>query len=603
MQPVIDQASQRSSPIGNLEILLRLLRLLAPARGLVALSILFGAAAISSGIGLMAASAWIISSAALQPSVAVLLVAIVGVRFFGLTRGLFRYLERIVSHQVTFQLLARLRVWFYSQIEPLAPARLWSYHSGDLISRMLGDIANLENFYVRGAAPWIVAALIGLGTGFYLMSFFPVLGFVLIAFFLLGGLALPAWIRRISIQPGQELVQERTLMNTALVDGIQGMPDLLANNQREKQCGRVDAHSLTLARAQAHMARITGLQTALVGLLANLCLWVLLIVGISLVSTGKMNGVFLATIALAALASFEAILPLPAAAQTMETNLASARRLLEIVDAQPAVHEPDAPKPLPEKLDLRVKGVWFSYPDFQEQVVDPIHRDRWALCDLNLHLPPGKRIAVVGPVGSGKSSLVHLLLRFYDPTRGEILLNDQSLSCYSSEAWRDRIGVVSQSPYIFSATVRENLLLGNPHANQEEIVAAARQAQLHERIQALPEGYDTWIGERGLRLSAGERQKLAIARALLKDPPLLILDEPTANLDTESERQTLAAIRSLMEDRSVLMVTHRLIGMEWMDEVLVLNHGRVIERGTHAELLACGGFYKRMIDIQNQLFV
>ncbi len=603
MQPVIDQASQRSSPIGNLEILLRLLRLLAPARGLVALSILLGAAAISSGIGLMAASAWIISSAALQPSVAVLLVAIVGVRFFGLTRGLFRYLERTISHQVTFQLLARLRVWFYSQIEPLAPARLWSYHSGDLISRMLGDIANLENFYVRGAAPWIVAALIGLGTGFYLMSFFPVLGFVLIAFFLLGGLALPAWIRRISIQPGQELAQERTLMNTALVDGIQGMPDLLANNQREKQCGQVDAHSLTFSRAQAHMARITGLQTALVGLLANLCLWVLLIVGISLVSTGKMNGVFLATIALAALASFEAILPLPAAAQTMETNLASARRLLEIVDAQPADHEPDDPKPLPEKLDLRVKGVWFSYPDLQEQVVDPIYRDRWALCDLNLHLPPGKRIAVVGPVGSGKSSLVHLLLRFYDPTRGEILLNDQSLSCYSSEAWRDRIGVVSQSPYIFSATVRENLLLGNPHASQEEIVAAARQAQLHERIQALPEGYDTWIGERGLRLSAGERQKLAIARALLKDPPLLILDEPTANLDTESERQTLVAIRSLMEDRSVLMVTHRLIGMEWMDEILVLDHGEVIERGSHDELLAGRGFYKRMIDIQNQLFV
>jgi len=586
---------------------MRLLGFISPFKGLVALSVLMGFATIASSIGLMTASAYIISAAALQPSIAVLEVPIVGVRFFGIARGLFRYLERYTSHQVTFRLLKGLRVWFYNALEPLAPARLLQYRSGDLLARILGDIESLENFYVRVLAPPLVALLVAALVSLYLAGFAPFLALVLLVFLIAAGVGVPLLVNLLSRRVGPKLVDRQSVLNACLVDGIQGMADILAYNQGNRQIDQIDRASRDLIAAQRRMAHINALQTALENLLANFGMWIVLILAIPLVSEGQMAGVYLAVVVLAALTSFEAVQPLPAAAQYLEGNLQAARRLFEIVDTQPEIMDPAERIPVPEAFELRVNHLSFRYPQppaplysgESQRAMD--QRPKEALHDLSFSLYPGKHMAIVGPSGAGKSTLINLLLRFWEYDQGEILLGEHDLHCYNQEELRARMSVVSQNTHLFNASVRENLLIAQPNASEAEILGAAQQAQIHDFIQTLPQGYETWIGEQGLRLSAGERQRLAIARALLKDAPLLILDEPTANLDALTEQDVLRAVRTLMAGRATLTITHRLVGLEEMDEILVLEAGKVVERGTHAQLLQNGGLYLRLWELQNQI--
>lgn len=586
---------------------IRLLELITPFKGLVALAVLMGFSTIASSIGLMTTSAYIISAAALQPSIAVLEVPIVGVRFFGIARGLFRYLERYTSHQVTFRLLKELRVWFYMSLEPLAPARLEQYRSGDLLARIFADIESLENFYVRVLAPPLVAILVTLLVGFYLAGFSLSLAIALVAFLLAAGVGVPLFVLWLSHRVGPRLVNDQSALNATLVDGIQGLADILAYNQGSKQADQVNRASHELLADQRQMAHINALQTALENLLANLGMWVVLFMAIPLVSSGQMAGVYLAVVVLAALTSFEAVQPLPAAAQYLGSNLQAARRLFEIVDTQPEIVDPDEPCPLPETFALQVKHLSFRYPQAAHSSIHTENHpgSNWgsgnALEDVSFSLSPGRHIAIVGPSGAGKSTLIRLLLRFWDYDHGKILLGGHDLHRYNQEDLRSRISVVSQNAYLFNTSVRENLLIARPGASEGEIQQAAQQAQIHDFIQSLPQGYETWIGEQGLRLSGGERQRLAIARALLKDAPLLILDEPTANLDAFTEREVLKAIQTLMAGRSTLIITHRLAGLEEMDEILVLDSGSVVERGAHLQLLQTGGLYQQLWRLQNQV--
>jgi ABC-type multidrug transport system fused ATPase/permease subunit len=291
------------------------------------------------------------------------------------------------------------------------------------------------------------------------------------------------------------------------------------------------------------------------------------------------------------ISSFEAVLPLPQAFQTLENSLEAARRLFEIVDTEPAVVDPASPALPPDQYSLRVEELGFSYEADQSPALDGVTFD----------LPQAGWLAVVGPSGAGKSTLVHLLLRFWDYGQGRILLAGRELRQIGQEELRRLIAVVSQHTHLFNGTVRANLLLARPEATEAEMVQAAQQAQIHDFVQSLPEGYDTWIGEQGLRLSSGQRQRLAIARALLKNAPILILDEPTANLDPLTEQALMASIRALAAGRTTLIITHRLVGLEDADEILVLRAGRVVERGQHHDLMQMGGLYRRMWDLQNQV--
>jgi len=564
------------------------------------ISVLLGTLTIGSSIGLMAASAWIIASAALHPSVADLAVAIVGVRFFGIARGVFRYLERLVSHHVNFSLLARLRVWFYTAIEPLAPARLAQYRSGDLLSRIVGDIETLQNFFIRVIAPPIVALLIAIGMGIFLAAFSPAVALVVLAFMALVGVVVPIVVRRISRDAGQRLVLVRSELNTQLIDGLQGAADLIAFGEAHHQAARVKTLSRELARWQSRMASITALHNACGALLTNLALGAVLLIAIPLVNAAQLKGVDLAVLALATLASFEGVLALPLAFQYLETNLQAANRLFEIADVQskaslakvsPINLEP-VTKPS-QGYSLVVKDLSFRY-----NAAEPLALDR-----LSFDLQSGRSLAIVGPSGAGKSTLINLLLRFWDTEQGRIEIGGRDLRDFDPDEARRLFGVVSQQTHLFNTTVRENLLLAKPAATEAEIISSAQQAQLHDFIQSLPQGYDTLIGEQGLRLSGGERQRLAIARALLKNAPILILDEATANLDPITEREVLRVIQAATSQRTTLMITHRLVGLENVDEILVLRAGRVVERGRPDELLQMDGLYRRMWHLQQQTLI
>ena len=557
----------------TLHDLRRLLSFLAPYWPWVALSVLLGFLTVGSSIGLMATSAWIIATAALHPSIAVLQVAIVGVRFFGIARGVFRYLERLASHQVTFRVLARLRVWFYAALEPLAPARLMQYRSGDLLSRIVADIGTLENFYIRAVAPPLVALLVAGLMWIFLGSFDPRLALAVIAMMLLAGVGVPLLSQILSRQPGSRVVTVRANLNAVLVDGIQGTADLVAFRAEAAQVSQVRALSDALGREQAQLAGIGGLNNALGSLLTSLAVVVVLALAIPLVTSGRIAGVSLAVLALATAASFEAVLPLPLASQFLESSLAAARRLFEVVDTDgiavqlaPAleseiIREQEASLSPSKPPSIEVSHLTLRYAADEPPALD----------DITFSVPAGGSAAIVGASGAGKSSFANALLRFWEPEAGEIRLDGCDLRDVAPEAVRRQIGVVAQQTHLFNMTIGDNLRLARPGATQAEIEAAARTAQIHDWIVSLGEGYATWVGEQGLRLSGGERQRLAIARALLKNAPVLILDEPTANLDTASERDLLAALAPLMVGRTTLIITHSLFGLERVDEILVLE--------------------------------
>jgi ATP-binding cassette subfamily C protein CydC len=572
------------------QVFFRLLRLASPFWKRMGLAILLGFGTIASSVGLLATSAYIIAFAALQPSIAELQIAIVGVRFFGITRGILRYLERLVSHNAAFRLLARLRLWFYQKLEPLAPARLIHYRSGDLLSRIVADVETLEQFFVRVLAPPMVAVCIAVLMWFLMGTFDPRLAATIIAFLALAGVVIPILVKRLGHGTGQQMVELRAALNSALVDGVQGCADLLAFTRAQRHRTHIRSLSKQYVQLQERMSRVGGLSNAFTGLMMNVSTITLFIVAIPLINAGRIDGVYLALLILAAIASFEAVIPLPSTFQYLETQLAAAQRLYEIVDVHPSVIDSGETSPEPSDFSLTVRDLRFRY----EMDGGP------ALDGISFQLDQGSQLAVVGPSGAGKSTLVNLLVRFWDYDSGHISLGGHELKAYRGEDLRRIISVVSQDTHLFNDTIRGNLLLANPGANERDLVQAASQAQIHEFIQGLPHGYDTWIGEAGVRLSGGERQRIAIARALLKNTPFLILDEPTANLDALTEREVVKSLYDLMERRTTVIITHRLVGLEKVNQILVMREGRIIERGRHDDLMQAEGFYHRMWKLQTQ---
>jgi ATP-binding cassette subfamily C protein CydCD len=575
-------------------ILLRLLSFINGSWNWVALSILLSTLTIGSSIALIGTSAWLISTAALHPSIADLGVSVVGVRFFGISRGLFRYLERLVSHNVTFRLLARLRVWFYEKLEPLAPARLMEYKSGDLLARVIGDVETLENFYVRVISPALTAILIGISVSIFFASFYPPIALDLLVFFLTLGLILPFLAQIVSRAPGQRLITQRANIQTQLVDGIQGLADLLAFGRGADCTRQITLAGKSYGATQKQMARISGTHSALGTLLTNLGLWLVLFLVIPQVTAGSINGVMLGTFALMTFASFEAVNPLPLAAQMWNSSREAARRLFEVVDGEPAVSD----RVISEQSGitdhgLRITDLTFTYPS----------QSNPALQNVSFIVPAGKSVAIVGPSGAGKSTIANLLFRFWDYDSGEICLGGESLKSLNQDEVRKRCALISQTSYFFNTTIRENLRLARRSVSQEEMEAAARAAHIHDFVMNLPKGYDTFIGEQGVRLSGGERQRLGIARAILKDVPILICDEPTANLDPLTEKQVLATLFDVMKRKTALLITHRLIGLENVDTILVMADGKIVERGSHLELVHQNGLYRRLWDLQNRLMV
>jgi ABC-type transport system involved in cytochrome bd biosynthesis fused ATPase/permease subunit len=381
---------------------------------------------------------------------------------------------------------------------------------------------------------------------------------------------------------GHQIALARANLSITIVDGIQGLQDLLASDNARAQLRKVEGASETLNRQQAGVARLTALQNSLGGLLANLAMLSVLVLAIQSVSVGMLDGVLLGVVGLAALTSFEAIFPLPLAAQNYTSNHEAASRLYELVDASPAVTDPTKPQTLPADTHIEADQLAFNYSTqpAKEDLADSKH---FSLEDISFSLPQGKHIAIIGPSGAGKTTLINLLQRFWDYQHGSLRMGEYEMRVYDQEDIRGRIAAITQGTYLFSATLRENLLIARPGATEEDITQAIQAAHLKELVQSLPEGTNTWIGEHGQQLSAGERQRLAIARSILREAPLLLLDEPTANLDAATEAAVLNSIGELSYQRSLINITQRMVGLETMDEILVLQEGRIVERGTHNE--------------------
>lgn len=574
-----------------MKLVWRLLGFMKPLRGWILISTMTGFSTVAAGVGLLGTSAYLIASAAFHPSIAELSVAVVGVRFFGISRGVFRYLDRLVSHHVNFRLLSILRIWFYDCLKLLAPARLIHYQRGDLLSRAIGDIDALDQFYVRAVSPVISAIFATVGFSLLVGSWNVRLGWILAAGLSVTSFVLPALVYIFSQDPAKQLVDQRAILSQTMLDTLRGAAEMMVFQQQEEELTQINRVSLQTNRAQVGLAHSQGLSNGMNAVLTQGTVALMLLVGIPLVRTGELDGIMLAVIVLITMASFEISIPIAQAAQFWESSLQAARRLFEMADQQPAIIEPVIPVSVPEKPNILIRNLSFQYHGNLPLAAD----------HLNINLSYSRKIALVGENGSGKTTILNLLMRFWDCQPGEILIDGILVQEFSPKELRQRIGYVSPGGAIFQTTLRQNLLLANPGALDADLLRVLDSVQLGEWVQTLPDGLDTWLGASGLTISGGQLQRIQLARGLLMDAPIYLLDEPTTHLDVETENRLISLFRSIFQNRSLVWVTHRLVGLDWLDEILVLENGRVVERGNQHTLLESRGRFYQLWEIQNRL--
>ncbi len=567
----------------------RLLRIVRPYQWWMLLAAVLGFTTIGSGIGLLVSSAYILAKAALHPSFHELQLGIAGVRFFGLARGILRYIERLVSHNTTFKILSRLRIWFYESIEPLAPARLLHYKSGDLLQRITGDIDTLENFYSRVIAPPVTAIMISILLWVLMGNISLTFAFVLLCFHVIAGTGIPLLSGYLNRGISSKISALQAELQTKTLDCIQGISDLMLFNRLGSHIGQLEELKFRELELQRKHALIQRSHESLTGLLMSGAVITILWLLAPEIQQGNINGIYTAMIIIAVMASFEAFLPLPDAVQHLEANAAAGKRLFEIVDVKPVVTIPDHPAKYPDNHSISFSNISFSYPETHIP----------ALSDVSFSIREGEKTAIVGPSGAGKSTISNLLLKFWPPSEGTITIGDQKLDHLDAETVRKNISIVSQKTYLFGESIRKNLMLAKPDATDEELKRALHFAGLEPFADKL----DMWTGQHGMNLSGGERQRMAIARVFLQDASVIILDEATANLDTLTEKSVMQSMLSLCrnkKEKTLVVITHRLGNMSLFDRILVLEHGSIREQGTHEQLMQKKGLYASMWSLQHR---
>ncbi|MFG1706110.1 thiol reductant ABC exporter subunit CydC [Nonomuraea sp. M3C6] len=537
-------------------------------------AVLAGAAADLAGLGLIAAAAWLITRAAQQPPLAALSVAIVATRAFATSKGVFRYTERLTGHDVALRAQAGTREGLY---QALIPPQQPSHGGADLLSRMVDDTEAVQDLLVRCLLPAVAAAIAGLAAVVVALTILPVAALVLVAGLVLAGVLLPAGTAAAARRWSARIAPARAALAGRVADLVHGSADLAAYGADDEALAKALEADESLAALERRQARVHAAALAGGTLVQGLT-----VAAVVLLAQGAGAGsVGTAVLALTALVSFEPVLPLAAAGERMAGITAALRRLREVRTAAPAIIEPAQPAPRPE-APLTV--------EIDDLVVRHAPEARPALDGVSLRLAPGKRVAIVGPSGAGKSTLLAALMRLVEPASGNIRINGLDLRDLAGDDVRAMMTGLTQDPYIFRASLRDNLRLAGPEADDEALRGAVRDARLEGWVERT--GWDAELGEDGTTVSGGQLQRLALARALLYDPPVLLLDEPAEALDEETADRLMGDLLDVTRDRTTLLVTHRLKGLELVDEIVVLEEGRVVQRGHHDELVAVPGYYR-----------
>ncbi|WP_066929585.1 thiol reductant ABC exporter subunit CydD [Streptomyces sp. NBRC 110611] len=586
------ETAPASGPAGG-PVLTRLRRMARARRARFALALLLGSLALGSAVGLMATSGWLISRAAQQPPVLYLMVAVTATRAFGIGRAVFRYAERLVAHDAVFRMLADVRVAVFRRLERLAPAGLRERRRGDLLSRLVADVDAVQDYFLRWLLPVGAAVLVGAGAVGFTGWLLPEAGVVLAVGLLLTGVGVPALSGALARRTERQLAPARGRLATRVVDVLTGTAELTVAGALPARTESVRRADRELTRVAARSAAVAGTGAGLSALLCGLTVAAAAVAGVQAVHAGRLDGVALAVVVLTPLAAFEAVTGLPLAVQYRQRTRRAAERVFEVLDAPEPVHEPVAPaEPPTTPFPLVVRDLGARHPG----------QDRPALEGIGFTLTAGHRLAVVGSSGAGKSTLAQVLLRFLDRESGAYTLGGADAQAVDGDAVRRLVGLCAQDAHLFDSSLRENLRLARrdrstgAEGDDHDLWEALDRARLADWVRGLPDGLDTMVGEHGARLSGGQRQRLALARALLADFPVLVLDEPAEHLDLATADALTADLLAATEGRTTVLITHRLTGLEAVDEVLVLEHGRAVQRGGYPELAAADGPFRRMLE-------